>query len=1188
MQLLASLRRLLSPIDETRAKDCWIAQNTTLAWLRHARWQSVELDRARLGVAREKHAEVHLTVAREASMSGAWVADRSSYVVRSCRKHGLRLAAAACIALGWSSATQAQSTQTIDFSTFPPGVPTTAWTDVNTQYQSLGLVVSIGAMGEAKIYNENCCGVTPNSLWHRGPVTLTFSPAVSRVQFYMGSNDLSFGASAYDAESNLKDSASYTMAQAYNATVVLEGSGITRVELISGLMPGIPGGIGIPGFEEPMLPEYEIILIDNLVYDQGSADADEDGTPDDEDGCDTDPNKIAAGVCGCGVVENTTDTDQDLAPDCIDQCPNNAPKTAPGTCGCATPDVDTDTDGTLDCNDECPMNSAKIEAGVCGCETEDVDADSDETYVCEGDLCDANPNKIAPGVCGCAVSDADTDHDLTVDCQDMCPTDPNKVMPGVCLCGTPDTDTDMDGTPDCNDLCDEDPNKVAPGVCLCGTPDDDADMDGVLRCNDLCVGNDSVGDMDQDGICNDRDDRVIIVTEEFSDARGRCEVGGVAITTGIDRNDNGTIEELESYGTDYACTGPEGPEGRQVRFLSTAIDPEDTRCPAGGVELRLGIDDNRNGVLDDIGLAVPSATEVDVTHNICKGQKTVAALVPIDPGEICETGGVEFSVGVDDNGNGILDTLGPLDQSSGSEVDFTEEICNGLHSVVEVTPLDPQLPPAGEGPAPAPEIECPTGGIHVAAGTDLNGNGELDDGEQRVEQNVCHGLNSLILTSDIEPGELCETGGFEVRAGTDENADGQLSSDEQSSYHEICNGLDGIVTLSDIEPNAEVCPTGGVRVTSGTDADADGEVDEGEQNFSRPVCHGLGTLVVSRSLAPDANECARGGAQIDMGVDSNGNGQLDENEDTSSETICNGLHSIVKTTELPKNPELCAAGGVHIEVGTDDNGNGTLDGSEVDGKHDLCQGDDALVHVVPLEPGAGGCPDGGARIATGTDADGDGSLDDAEASSSHNVCAGLSSVSRTSAVAANPAQCPFGGARLESGLDDDGDGMLDDNEVDSTQILCGGTGLAVRTRRLEVGSGDCPAGGVQVESGIDVNGDASLGDDEVQNSDPLCQPPALLFETETLGEDSERCAHGGLRVYSGHDDGDPDGTPGDGELQEEEIELDRDVCLAATDVLVNGGTGECTVKTVGARGNAWQALGLLLMAAVFIARRRKR
>jgi len=39
---------------------------------------------------------------------------------------------------------------------------------------------------------------------------------------------------------------------------------------------------------------------------------------------------------------------------CLDGCPADPNKVAPGVCGCGVADVDSDLDGVLDCNDVCP------------------------------------------------------------------------------------------------------------------------------------------------------------------------------------------------------------------------------------------------------------------------------------------------------------------------------------------------------------------------------------------------------------------------------------------------------------------------------------------------------------------------------------------------------------------------------------------------------------------------------------------------------------------------------------------------------------------------------------------------------------------------------------------------------------------------------------------------------------------
>jgi hypothetical protein len=121
---------------------------------------------------------------------------------------------------------------------------------------------------------------------------------------------------------------------------------------------------------------------------------------------------------------------------CGDQCPNDPDKLAPGICGCGIPDTDTDGDDTPDCIDGCPDDPDKISPGVCGCGIPDTDTDGDDTPDCI-DGCPEDPDKIDPGVCGCGVPDDDTDLDSVPDCLDQCPWEDDTV------------DEDENGIPDC-------------------------------------------------------------------------------------------------------------------------------------------------------------------------------------------------------------------------------------------------------------------------------------------------------------------------------------------------------------------------------------------------------------------------------------------------------------------------------------------------------------------------------------------------------------------------------------------------------------------------------------------------------------------------------------------------------------------------------------------------------------------
>ena len=101
-----------------------------------------------------------------------------------------------------------------------------------------------------------------------------------------------------------------------------------------------------------------------------------------QDLCPSDPNKLEAGTCGCGVTDTYTDSDADGFPNCMDSCPADANKSTPGTCGCGVSDADSDADGTVNCQDLCMNDPAKSSPGSCGCGVSDADSNANGVVDC--------------------------------------------------------------------------------------------------------------------------------------------------------------------------------------------------------------------------------------------------------------------------------------------------------------------------------------------------------------------------------------------------------------------------------------------------------------------------------------------------------------------------------------------------------------------------------------------------------------------------------------------------------------------------------------------------------------------------------------------------------------------------------------------------------------------------------------
>jgi len=220
--------------------------------------------------------------------------------------------------------------------------------------------------------------------------------------------------------------------------------------------------------------------------------------------------------------------------------------------------------------------------------------------------------------------------------------------------------------------------------------------------------------------------------------------------------------------------GPPGADGNVTLAVATTLSPGGSLCWGdGGVQLDFGVDDNNNGVLD--------SSEIDDTTYICNGGDgadgdsayqiwlnngntgseqdfldslegdqgpqgpagndgaTALIATSTEPaGTNCANGGVKIEAGVDDNGNGQLDS---------NEVDSTQYICDGGSSVTTML-TSYSTPPTSMG--------CDVGGRVISHGLD-NGdgggtavNGQLESGE--VDYSTTYCTKSILLRLDINPG----------------------------------------------------------------------------------------------------------------------------------------------------------------------------------------------------------------------------------------------------------------------------------------------------------------------------------------------------------------------------------------------------------------------------------------------------
>lgn len=104
-----------------------------------------------------------------------------------------------------------------------------------------------------------------------------------------------------------------------------------------------------------------------------------------------------------------------------------------------------------------------------------------------------------------------------------------------------------------------------------------------------------------DGVCepsSSSNAEGIRLNDVVSEAPGvNCPYGGQALRTGIDSNENGTLDAEEVDGVSYICASSSN-SGPSFLFDSESLPVGDGACPQGGLILHSGYDTNENGELD--------------------------------------------------------------------------------------------------------------------------------------------------------------------------------------------------------------------------------------------------------------------------------------------------------------------------------------------------------------------------------------------------------------------------------------------------------------------------------------------------------------------------------------------------------------------------------------------------------------
>ena len=457
--------------------------------------------------------------------------------------------------------------------------------------------------------------------------------------------------------------------------------------------------------------------------------------------------------------------------------------------------------------------------------------------------------------------------------------------------------------------------------------------------------------------------QALVITS--NDVGTNCAHGGIRIDSGVDTNNNNTLESTEIVSTRYICNGANGADGQNgldgtngtngtnASIQTTPFDGAQGSCTNGGVKVEVLVDGVvQTGQTQYLCNGANGADGQD-GQNGADGQNGHNALVITsneNAGTNCAHGGIRIDSGVDKNNNNTLES---------TEIVSTRYICNGANGADGQNGQDGTNGTNGTiasiqtTPFVGAQGSCANGGVKV----EVLMNGVVQAGQT---QYICNGKNgangtngtngtnaSIRTTSFSGTQGSCNNGGVKVEV----LVDGVVQTG-QTQY--ICNGANGSNgangtngtngTNASIQTTPFVgaqggCTHGGVKV----EVLVDGVVQAGQTQY---LCNGVNgadgqdgqngadgqnghnALVATSNENAGAN-CANGGIRIDSGVDKNNNNTLESTEIVSTRYVCNGVNGAdgqngqdgtngtnasIQTTTFVGAQGSCTHGGVKIEV----------------------------------------------------------------------------------------------------------------------------------------------------------------------------------------------------------------------------------------------------------------------------------
>ena len=227
-----------------------------------------------------------------------------------------------------------------------------------------------------------------------------------------------------------------------------------------------------------------------------------------------------------------------------------------------------------------------------------------------------------------------------------------------------------------------------------------------------------------------------------------------------------------------------------ISILNTAPS---SICSNGGITVLAGI--NANGGLVLSPSQVTSTQFVCIGTNGINGKNDLLSITSEPSGSNCLNGGSQVSVGLDQNGNEVLDK---------SEVTSFNYICNGTNAASGTNVINGVngangLTTLSKSITEVSGLNCPYGGIKITSGLDINANLVLDANEVVSSTYVCNGIsgsngnngnngvngksgiNTLLVVAPEPIGVNCLFGGTKTTSGLDSNSDGILELSEITS-----------------------------------------------------------------------------------------------------------------------------------------------------------------------------------------------------------------------------------------------------------------------------------------------------------------------------------------------------------------------------------------------------------------------